>query len=98
MFALLLPLFFIITKSGFVPALSPAIPSCSLPFALYGTITFFVLKDLIVPSTLFYNIPTVFLGKKNIYLRKYDISSSINCSDAVPGITAGTTMGWTARI
>lgn len=38
----------------------------SSPLALYGTITFVVLKDLIVPSTLFYNISTVFFKKKKI--------------------------------
>lgn len=35
----------------------------SLSLALYGTITFVVLKDFIVPSTLFYNVSTVFLKK-----------------------------------
>lgn len=45
----------------------------SLSVALYGTITFVELKALIVPSTMFYNISSVFFKKTKKNPKKYDV-------------------------
>lgn len=95
---LLFLLSFLITKSVFVPALSPAAPSRPLYH-----LPFMAQLPLLCSRTRL-SLPRCFIifllfSSKQKYLRKYNVSSSVDCSDAVPGITAGsTTMGETARI
>lgn len=76
----------------FYSCVSPATPSRSLYHLPFMT------QFPLLCSRIWLSLPRFFIifllfpwGEKKNKLRKYDVSSSVSYSDAVPGITAGTT-------